>query len=202
MRIELCGGIASGKTTLAAALKERFPRCNAVLEDVFSNGFLEDFYRDPPYYTYETEIFILLQHMHQIKVEQRQRTPLVCDFSMEQDYSYGENNLAKDELASFREIYRVTVSRLQAPEFLIFLDCPVDILLRRIAARGRISEKTVNADYLRMTIAQLKGHLKNLDRKIVVIDSHQYDFRKSEDISHLLSGPLRLCGQMLERPLA
>jgi len=200
MRIELCGGIASGKTTLATALKERFPYCNAVLEDAFSNGFLKDFYCDPPYYAYETEIFFLLQHMHQIKVMQRKGAPLICDFSLEQDYSYGENNLKQDELASFREIYQVAMSQLQAPELIIFLDSPVDILLRRITARGRTSEETVNADYLRMTISQLKCRLKGIDRKIVVIDSDRYDFRKSDDISYLLSGPLRPCGQLFECP--
>jgi len=196
MRVELCGGIASGKTTLATALKERFLYCDAVLEDVFSNGFLPDFYCDPPYYAYETEIFFLLQHMHQIKVRQRQGIPLVCDFSLEQDYAYGENNLIGDELSSFREIYQVTMSQLQTPELLIFLDCPVDILLRRITARGRTSERTINTDYLRTTIAQLKRRLKDTGREIVVIDSHRYDFRKDEDISYLLSGPLHMCSRI------
>lgn len=198
MRIEMCGGIASGKTTLATALKEQFPRCNVVYENAFSGDFLNDFYSDSEYYAYETEIFILLQHMHQVKAGQREGAPLVCDFSLEQDYSYGEYNLKQEELPSFEEIYRVAMRQLQEPDLIIFLECPVDILLNRIAARGRTSEKTINADYLRMTISQLESHLKG--REIVVIDSNRYDFRKNGDILRLLSGPLHLCRQIFEHP--
>ena len=125
--------------------------------------------------------------MHQIKVRQRQGIPLVCDFSLEQDYAYGENNLIGDELSSFREIYQVTMSQLQTPELLIFLDCPVDILLRRITARGRTSERTINTDYLRTTIAQLKRRLKDTGREIVVMNSLRSDLRKNGEFPSFLS---------------
>lgn len=200
MRIELCGGIASGKTTLAAALRKCFPHCSTVLEDIFSQGVLNDFYRDPRYYAFETEIYILLQHMHQIKTAQREASPLLCDFSLEQDYSYGESNLKRDEFDAFQKIYQVAMGQLQAPDLIIFLECPVDVLLHRIAERGQASEKTIDEDYLRMTISQLKGRLKRIDRKTVVIDSSRYDFRKKSAVLSLLSGPLRLCRQILEPP--
>lgn len=98
MRIETCGGIAAGKTTLASALKACFPNSHTVLENAFSGDFLSDFYLDSKYYAYETEVFFLLQHMHQLKVGQRENMPLVCEFSLEQDSFYGENNLEKKKL--------------------------------------------------------------------------------------------------------
>lgn len=191
VRVELCGGIASGKTTLASALKARFPAWEAVLEEAFSDGFLADFYRDPPYYAYETETFLLLQHMHQIKRAQRSGAPLVCDFSLEQDGSYAENNLNAEEQRAFQAVYREAVRQTGAPDLILFLECPVECLLERIAGRGRESERSVGRAYLEQTVRRLWNRLKSAPADVAVIDSCMYDFREAADVDRLLSGPLR-----------
>lgn len=191
MRIEICGGIASGKTTLASALKERYSNLGVVLEDAFSGGFLEDFYQHPRYFAYETQIFFLLQHMHQIKVEQLKKPSLVCDFSMEQDYAYAENNLNPIEWESFQEIYRKSESQVRKPDIIIFLECPTEIMLRRIAVRGQASETRVSKSYLDTTVFHLKKRLNSLSTKIITIDSNKYDFREPKDVSHIISDSLK-----------
>jgi len=190
IRIEICGGIASGKTTLASALKKHCPNCGVVLENAFLGNFLEDFYQNPRYYAYETQIFFLLQHMHQIKVERLKNSFLFCDFSLAQDYSYAENNLNSEEWASFQEIYRGSESQISKPSMIIFLECPTEILLKRIADRGRISEAKIEAEYLDTTTSHLKNRLIALNTNVITIDSNKYDFREAADISNLLAGPL------------
>ena len=191
MRIEICGGIASGKTTLASALKEHCPNYGIVLENAFSGGFLEDFYQDPKYYAYETQIFFLLQHMHQIKVEQLKNLSLFCDFSLEQDYAYAENNLNSEEWESFREIYRRSESQVKKPSIIIFLECPTEILLKRIATRGRVSELGIDRSYLDTTVFHLKSRLNSQSTKVITIDSSKYDFREAKDVFRLFSDSLR-----------
>lgn len=187
MRIEICGGIASGKTTLVSALKKYRPNCGIVLENAFFGGFLEDFYQDPRYYAYETQIFFLLQHMHQIKVELRKNSFLLCDFSLEQDYAYAENNLNTEEWESFREIYCRSESQVRRSDIIIFLECPTEILLKRIAARGRVSEIGIDGNYLDTTVYYLKKRLNSLNTKVITIDSNKYDFRVTKDVSRLFS---------------
>ncbi len=187
LRIEICGGIASGKTTLTSALKGHCPNLGTVLEDAFSGGFLEDFYRHPRYFAYETQIFFLLQHLHQIKVEQLKNPSLVCDFSLEQDYAYAENNLNAEEWKSFQEMYRGSESQVRKPDIIIFLECPTEILLRRIAVRGQASETRVSKSYLDTTVSHLKKRLNSLSAKIITIDSNKYDFREPKDVSHIIS---------------
>ena len=191
MRIELCGGIASGKTTLTSALGAIFPHCDLVKENVFPEVFLNDFYLDPTYYAYETESFFLLQHMHQIKLQQRSAENLICDFSLEQDYAYGESNLRPEEVSSFQGMYQVVRTQIGFPDYIIFLECPIDILLKRIAARGRENERDVDADYLNSSLQCLKERLSKLETKIITVDSHQFDFHKRSDMDQLVSGALR-----------
>ena len=187
MRIEICGGIAAGKTTLASALKERCPNYGVVLEDAFSGGFLEDFYQHPRYFAYETQIFFLLQHMHQIKAEQLKKLPLFCDFSLEQDYAYAENNLVSEEWKSFQEVYRRSESQVRKPSVIIFLECPTEILLKRIAARGRASEARIEKSYLDRTVFHLKKRLSSSPTEVITINSSEYDFREKEDVARLYS---------------
>ena len=52
-RVEICGNIASGKTTLCQGLIGKGK--NAVFEDFQKNPFFKDFYDDPVAYSFETE---------------------------------------------------------------------------------------------------------------------------------------------------
>src|SRR3954447_11075813 len=90
-RVEICGGIASGKTTLANLLgsSERM----VVREDFSSNPFWRAFYDDPNNTAFETEITFLLQHYHQIKVATNLEKSFACDFSLLLDYAYAHVTL-------------------------------------------------------------------------------------------------------------
>ena len=69
MRIEICGGIASGKTSLAKLLEEHTIG-TVIYEDFKVNPFWEAFYNNPGEYIFETELTFTLQHYHEIKKRQ------------------------------------------------------------------------------------------------------------------------------------
>lgn len=182
MRIEVCGGIASGKTTFVKAIGTYLTRFSTVYEDFSSNTFLDDFYKNVSRYAYETEISFLLQHMHQIKCAMVDARDLMCDFSIEQDYAYAINNLDSISKPSFDEIYKETIRQISLPDLVIFLQCPSSILLERIRMRGRENEMNIDLMYLDSTLQTLNNHISSIRSSIVTIDSHQYDFRKADDI--------------------
>lgn len=186
MRIEICGGIAAGKTTLAHAVEEYDPRFTAVFEDFSSNTLLTDFYADISRYAYETEISFLLQHMHQIKATQVNCSEIVCDFSIEQDYAYALSNLEMAGQPSFGEVYKETVRQIKLPDLIVLLECPPHILLQRIHTRGRRDEAAIDAAYLESAIQSLKNHVFQQKNRVVVLDSHRYDFRKQDDMKTVM----------------
>ena len=187
MRIEVCGGIASGKTTLAHALEAYTTRFTAVYEDFSSNTFLADFYADISRYAYETEISFLLQHMHQIKVAQTNCLEIVCDFSIEQDYAYALNNLETAGQFSFSEVYREAIRQIKPPDLIIFLQCPTHILLKRIHDRGRGDETTIDASYLDSTVQSLRNRVVQLKSQVVGVNSNQYDLREADDMKKVIA---------------
>ena len=79
MRIEICGGIASGKTTFAALVSRI--GYESISESFVTNPFWDAFYSEPGSYIFETEITFALQQYHQVKKQLGAAKPIVCDYS-------------------------------------------------------------------------------------------------------------------------
>lgn len=186
MRIELCGGMGSGKTTLALALEKKFHNYIAVLEAFSNAGFFSEFYDDIHSYAYETSITCLLYHLHRVKVFERQGMMMICDFSLEQDWAYAKNNLNSQEWQSFLFVYEEAIRQIQPPDLIVFLDCPEEVLLSRIKTRGRKYENSIDVKYIQNIISVLEGHLEICKYPVFKLNSFQYDFRNSQEISKIL----------------
>ena len=174
MRIEICGGIATGKTTLTKQLS-----ClglTTVFEDFSSIAFLSDFYKTPDLYAYETEIAFLLQHVFQIKKSVILNNQIVCDYSMEQDLAYAMNNLPPHELGSFEQIYRISKSKLEPTTLIICLQANPTTLKERIKKRGHTHEKDISIDYLCSTCAQVENRVKRITTPVVFFNTDKLNF--------------------------
>ena len=178
MRIEICGGIATGKTTLTRQLS-----CMGlvgVFEDFSSIAFLPDFYETPELYTYETEIAFLLQHTFQIKKNSTIANLIVCDYSIEQDFAYALNNLHNHEMESFKQVYNISRSKMEDTTLIICLQAEPWTLKERIKERGRASEQGISIDYLASTCAQVKERMKSVTTPVVFFDTDKLNFLDME----------------------
>ncbi|MGD0401406.1 MAG: deoxynucleoside kinase [Syntrophobacteraceae bacterium] len=174
-RIEICGNIASGKTTLCRGLisKEFQP----IFEDFQKNPFFEEFYKDPPAFSFETEVTFLLQHYHSIKI-QKNNAQLVCDYSLLLDLAYADVNLAGDRHKIFCEMVAELQNEIGFPSQIINLMCPEEVLLQRIRARNREEETSITFDYLRALSKAISLRIKGILSQIsvITIDSNAIDF--------------------------
>lgn len=156
-RIEICGNIASGKTTLATLLDG--VGWHVVYEHMEQNPFLNSFYETRGKialnYDFETECTCLLMHHSWIKAglaethSQGVQEIIVSDFSLLQDLSYAKANLGTGDLGTFELLYQRCRSELSEPDLLIFLTCDERTLLERIRKRGRPAEQSIDEAYLR-----------------------------------------------------
>lgn len=177
-RIEICGGIASGKTTLAKLLQGA--NLNSVFEDFRKNPFYHAFYRDPIGTAFETELTFLLQHYHLEKSAVLNKTPFCADFSTVLDHAYGSVTLTPDKLRLFLLIHKNIESELPSRSLLIYLRCPPEVELQRIRRRRRRAERTISLAYLSKINDALDARTKSLTRseKVLVIDSDAVDFSR------------------------
>jgi deoxyadenosine/deoxycytidine kinase len=178
-RIEIAGGIASGKTTLARLLGQN-GRINAVHEQFRKNPFFEAFYRDPVGTAFETELAFLLQHYHLQRSAIRLNAPYCADFSAVLDHAYACVTLGRIERKLFESILGRTEKVLQRRALLIVLDCPADIQLARIRRRNRAAESSISLGYLRKVNRALASRVASLpaSEEILRIDSGVVNFAR------------------------
>ncbi|MDD2851035.1 MAG: deoxynucleoside kinase [Desulfuromonadaceae bacterium] len=196
-RIEICGGIASGKTTFASFLAKT--GINPIYESFHSNPFWEAFYSDPKKYTFETEISFMLQHYHQINKQCADNKIMVCDYSFLLDMAYAEMGLQGSRLAAFKVVYEEIKKELPPPALIIHLQCDPETELTRISNRGRVVEKSITTDFLRLLNDSIEAQIDKArsHSKIISVDSSKMNFVDDESVKAEL---VQLVAQALKIP--
>lgn len=144
------GPIGVGKTTLARRLASSFGSA-LLLESGDKNPFLEKFYNNPKDAALPTQLFFLFQRARQMQ-ELRQgdmfRPLRVADYLMAKDQLFAGLTLDDEEYKLYEQVYSQLTLDNPTPDLVIYLQAPVNILLKRIRKRGISYERKMGKDYL------------------------------------------------------
>ena len=175
-RIEVCGGIASGKTTFAHLMRNI--GITPILENFRNNPFWESFYANPGKFIFETEVTFTLQHYHQIKKDLLPDKLSICDFSFFLDSAYAEIGLRESQLDTYRTVYEEIKKELSSPIIVVHLKCDTETEMKRIRARGRDVENSMTIKFLDSLNLAVEQHARKAadETKVLTIDSSQRNF--------------------------
>ena len=174
-RIEICGNIASGKTTLSKGITACGLKSGK--ESFSNNPFIKDFYKNSRMFSFETEITFLLQHYHSIKTTEAINS-IVCDYSLTLDKAYSDVTLPPGRRYIFMQIAEELEYEIGLPEKIIHLQCPEEVLLSRIKKRRRYFESSITIDYLRSLTLAIENRVREIPShvEVVTINSHKINF--------------------------
>jgi len=142
--IALEGPIGVGKSALAERLAARLD-ATLVLEDT-ENPFLADFYADRPGAGLQAQLFYLLaRHRQQSALRQSDlfSQATICDYMFDRDKIYAYLNLDDNELFIYQRLFDLLARDVPAPDLVIYLQAPTDVLLRRLKEKSREAEADV-----------------------------------------------------------
>lgn len=172
------GPIGVGKTSLARYLADDLG-ARLLVEVVEENPFLAQFYADPQRYAFQTETFFLLsrfrQHSELAQASLFQRHT-VADYVFDKTFLFASLNLTGDEFELYRELFEQLRSRLPQPDLIVYLRARPDVLLRRIAKRGRPFETEIGADYLARITDTYDDYFSRSKAPTLVIEAGGIDF--------------------------
>jgi deoxyadenosine/deoxycytidine kinase len=184
------GPVGVGKTSLTSLLAEELG-ARLILEQAEENPFLNNFYKDPARYRFQTQMFFLLSRFSQ---QQEMVQPdlftriTISDYLFDKDRIFAYLTLDENELALYEQFYKILEPKIVQPDLVIFLQADTDTLLRRIKQRGRSFEKEIGLDYIAaVNEAYNQFFFRYTDTPLLVINTSDIDFvHRREDLDDLL----------------
>ncbi|MBS1816426.1 MAG: deoxynucleoside kinase [Acidobacteria bacterium] len=192
------GPIGAGKTALAERLATRLD-ATLVLEET-DNPFLADFYADRPGSALQAQLFYLLQrHRQQTALQQADlfSQTTVADYLFDKDKIFAYLNLDDNELFIYQRLFDLLARDVPAPDLVIYLQAPTDVLLRRIRnRRAELDTETFepDAEYLRELNEAYHHFFFHYDATpLLVVETSEFDSAVSDES---LDDLVRQVGQM------
>jgi deoxyadenosine/deoxycytidine kinase len=145
--IAIEGPLGVGKSALADRLGGRLDAA-MVLDDA-ENPFLGDFYSGRAGSAFQAQLFFTLsRHRQQAALRQSDlfSQVTVCDYLFERDKIYAYLNLDDNELFIYQRLYELLAQDIVAPDLVIYLQTPTDVLKRRLRDRARAAPDAPSLD--------------------------------------------------------
>jgi deoxyadenosine/deoxycytidine kinase len=190
--IAIEGPIGAGKTALAERLGARLD-ATIVLEEP-DNPFLADFYADRPGAALQAQLFYLLnRHRQQTTLRQTDLFSqiTIADYLFDKDKIFAYLNLDDNELFIYQRLYDLLARDVPAPDLVVFLQAPTDVLLRRVHTRKRDPESVAlqpDDDYLReLNEAYHHFFFHYTATPLLVVETSEFDSDGSDEaVDHLI----------------
>jgi deoxyguanosine kinase len=184
--IAIEGPIGVGKTSLAERLATRLDAVT-VLEET-ENPFLSDFYAGRPGAALQTQLFYLLnRHRQQVSMRQGDlfAQATVSDYLFDRDKIFAYLNLDDNELFIYQRLYDLLATDVSAPDLVIYLQAPADVLDRRLRERAVQAESESlepSLEYLReLNEAYQHFFFHYTTTPLLVVETSQFDFAGSDE---------------------
>lgn len=184
------GVIGAGKTSLARIMSEKLS-ARLVLEKFEENPFLEDFYRDPERYAFQTQLYFLLSRYRQqmdLKQIDLFANLLLSDYMFAKDKLFATLNLNEKEMSLYSLIAQQLEKELPKPDLVVYLQASTDHLMSNIKKRGRSYEKSMSRDYID-SLNQIYNEyfFRYKDSPLIIVNTNEIDFVNNEnDLNELI----------------
>jgi len=153
--VVVAGNIGAGKTSLTERLGARLGWLTA-FESVADNPYLPDFYADMEKWSFHLQVFFLGHRAEQYLQAAKDQNSVILDRSIYEDAMifsralHHMGNLNERDYFAYQRIFNLVVANLPSPDLLIYLKCPVDVLVKRIRRRAREIETGISVEYLNL----------------------------------------------------
>ncbi len=180
--VAVAGNIGAGKSSIVEWLRQHFDVV-PFFEPNDDNPYLADFYQDMPRWAFQSQVFFLIRRFRLHRAMECETHDVVQDRTIYEDAEVFATHLHRSGVMDDRdwevysELYQTLRSELRPPDLLLYLQCPVRVLVKRINHRGRSFEQNVPTKYLKALDRLYAEWFERYDLSpTLVIDTHQLDY--------------------------
>jgi deoxyadenosine/deoxycytidine kinase len=151
--LAIAGNIGVGKTELTNRLSAELGWM-AYYEPVIQNPYLDAFYADMRRWSFHLQIYFLSERFKaQVEIG-RSPLPFIQDRTIYEDAEifartlYEQGSMTQVDYENYVSLFGVMMSFLRPPDLILYLKASPEVLMERIARRGRPSEQAIGIDYI------------------------------------------------------
>jgi deoxyadenosine/deoxycytidine kinase len=190
--IAIAGNIGAGKSTLTGLLAERFG-WQPFYEANSENPYLEDFYRDMPRWSFQSQAFFLSKRLEHHRQLVDYPGSVVQDRTVYEDAEifarnlYMQGNMSPRDYDTYHSLYQAVCKFLPPPDLVIYLQASVDRLMTHINRRGRAFEQDIKREYIAGLNTLYDEWIKTWEQSpVITLDMNALDFQhKPDDLDHV-----------------
>lgn len=202
--VAVAGNIGAGKSSLVEWLHQQLGMV-PFFEPHAENPYLADFYADMARWGLHSQLFFLIHRFRihkDIEAEARRAgRDIVQDRTIYEDAEifaaqlHAQGALSDRDWAMYRDLYGTLRRELRPPDLMIYLQCPVNVLTRRIKRRGRAYEQAIPRKYLAALHALYEAWFEAYaDSPKIVVPTDRVDYLEQlfdrHDLLELIRGEL------------
>ncbi len=152
--LAVAGNIGVGKSSLVEFLCRRY-NLEPYFEPNDDNPYLQDFYADMKRYAFHSQMYFLgAKHALHRKLDQSsndviQDRTIWEDAEIFAEHLYRSGVMEERDYRTYRAIYESIQGTLRPPDLMIYLNCNMRTVRRRIKKRGRPMEQNIPLSYLK-----------------------------------------------------
>jgi len=180
--ILVAGNIGSGKTSLTDRIGQRLGWRTAY-ESVADNPYLPNFYKDMKTWSFHLQVYFLGHRARQhLEMANDPRSSIIDRSIYEDAYIFcralhSMGNLNELDFQTYMSVFNLLVPTLPPPSMLIYLRCPVEVLMARIQKRARDIETGISAEYLALLESYYDEWMQTFDAcPVLTIRTDDLDF--------------------------
>jgi deoxyadenosine/deoxycytidine kinase len=151
--LAVAGNIGVGKTELTNRLSEELGWA-AYYEPVVQNPYLDSFYENMPRWSFHLQIYFLSERFKAQAEIGKSSLPFIQDRTIYEDAEifartlHDQGSMTDVDYENYASLFNVLVGFLRKPDLVLYLRASPQVLLERIARRGRPSEQNIGLDYI------------------------------------------------------
>jgi deoxyadenosine/deoxycytidine kinase len=152
--LAIAGNIGVGKTELTDRLSRELG-WYAYYEPVIENPYLDDFYRDMKRWAFHLQIYFLSERFKAQVTIGEAADAFIQDRTIYEDREifartlHEQGDMSDVDFENYTSLFDILAGFLRQPDLILYLKASPETLMRRIAKRGRESEKSITIEYLR-----------------------------------------------------
>ncbi|UOQ90159.1 deoxynucleoside kinase [Agromyces endophyticus] len=192
--VSVLGNIAAGKTTIAGSLA-RSISLRPVLERPELNPFLPRLRAAPTRWCFANQAWYINEAANSLRLAMGQGG--VLDHSLEELIEihtpvFVENKwLERSEADLLTALGRTLTRGIAVPDVYVLAECPFEVLIERVTARGRGADRVPDIRYLELVTAERERFLATTTVPVVRVDTSTLDIRQPASASTVAADILR-----------